>query len=441
MIKKILFVLISVCIPMLTFASGGNDKTIDFAGIPLEFILFGLTLLGIALLHKHVLAVALTGLASVLILKLGFLHFDIAHHIEEEWTILVNLMGLLMGFAILAKLFEDSHVPKLLPKILPHDWKGPFLLLAFVFILSSFLDNIAAAMIGGSIAHVVFRGKVHIGYIAAIVASSNAGGSGSVLGDTTTTMMWIDGVDPLDVIHVYAAAIPAFLFFGVFGAILQHRYHPMLKGKYEAPKIDYRKLLVCFLILCGAIMANFMLDFPAVGVWAAIILGALITRIEWEELQKAVPGTIFLLSLVLMASMMPVSALPAATWETTFVMGFISSVFDNIPLTKLALDQGGYDWGMLAYAVGFGGSMLWFGSSAGVAISGLYPEAKSAVAWLKAGWFVIVGYVIGFAFLMLTFGWHPHAPHKTEKEPHSVKIEQPMQQEKPLLIAENGSIR
>ena len=53
---------------------------------------------------------------------------------------------------------------------------GAFLLLAMVFVLSSFLDNIAAALIGGAMAHAVFRGKVHIGYLAAIVAASNAGG-------------------------------------------------------------------------------------------------------------------------------------------------------------------------------------------------------------------------------------------------------------------------
>ena len=65
-----------------------------------------------------------------------------------------------------------------------------------VFVLSSFLDNIAAALIGGTMASSVFRGRVHIGYIAAMVAAANAGGSGSVVGDTTTTMMWIDGVSP-----------------------------------------------------------------------------------------------------------------------------------------------------------------------------------------------------------------------------------------------------
>ena len=45
-----------------------------------------------------------------------------------------------------------------------------------------------------------------------------------------------------------------------------------------------------------------------------------------------------------------------------------------VPLTALALKQDNYDWGMLAYAVGFGGSMIWFGSSAGVAISNLFPR-------------------------------------------------------------------
>jgi hypothetical protein len=82
-------------------------------------------------------------------------------------------------------------------------------------------------------------------------------------------------------------------------------------------------------------------------------------------------------------------------------------VFDNIPLTALALEQGGYDWGMLAYAVGYGGSMLWFGSSAGVALCGLFPEGRSALAWLRGGWHVALGYVVGFAVLLAVMGWRP----------------------------------
>jgi hypothetical protein len=79
-------------------------------------------------------------------------------------------------------------------------------LLVIIWVLSGFLDNIAAALIGGTVAASVFKRKVHIGYLAAIVAASNAGGAGSVVGDTTTTMMWMDGVSPLDVVEAYVAA-------------------------------------------------------------------------------------------------------------------------------------------------------------------------------------------------------------------------------------------
>jgi Na+/H+ antiporter NhaD/arsenite permease-like protein len=109
---------------------------------------------------------------------------------------------------------------------------------------------------------------------------------------------------------------------------------------------------------------------------------------------------------------MPVEALPAASWPSALGLGFVSAVFDNIPLTALALRQGGYDWGFLAYAVGFGGSMIWFGSSAGVALASMFPQARSVGAWLKGGWHVAVGYVLGFAILLATLGWHPDAPHK-----------------------------
>jgi Na+/H+ antiporter NhaD/arsenite permease-like protein len=126
-------------------------------------------------------------------------------------------------------------------------------------------------------------------------------------------------------------------------------------------------------------------------------------------------GTIFLTALVTCASLMPVEELPAASWQTACSLGFISAVFDNIPLTKLCLDQGGYDWGMLAFTVGFGGSMIWFGSSAGVALSNQYPQIRSVAAYLRHGWHVIIAYIIGFIALLLILGWHP-TPKKSDLE-------------------------
>ncbi|TMH03597.1 MAG: citrate transporter, partial [Betaproteobacteria bacterium] len=205
-------------------------------GIPVDFILFALTLAGIALFHHYTLPIALVGLAVISIFKIAFSPFAegpgvagwIAH-LGDEWVLLANLLGLLLGFALLSKHFEASRIPDWLPRFLPDDWKGGLVLLFMIFVLSSFLDNIAAALIGGTIAGVVFRGKVHIGYLAAIVAASNAGGSGSVVGDTTTTMMWIDGVNPLQVLEAYIAAGTAMLIFGVPAAIQQQRYSPIVR--------------------------------------------------------------------------------------------------------------------------------------------------------------------------------------------------------------------
>jgi hypothetical protein len=54
--------------------------------------------------------------------------------------------------------------------------------------------------------------------------------------------------------------------------------------------------------------------------------------------------------------------------------------------------------------------MIWFGSSAGVALSNMYPDAKSVVNWVRHGWPVIIGYVAGFFVMLAVLSWHPDAP-------------------------------
>lgn len=269
-------------------------------GIPVEFILFALTLLGVALFHHHTLAVALSGLFAITLYKLLVTGFHagtglagLLGHLQHEWVVLTNLLGLLLGFSLLSRHFEESHIPKILPRWLPDDWKGGFMLLAMVFVLSSFLDNIAAALIGGTVAASVFHRRVHIGYLAAIVAASNAGGSGSVVGDTTTTMMWIDGVSSVDVINAYAAAIPALLFFGVFAARQQQAFAPIQKDAGAGVRVDWARVAIVIWILAAAIGANVIINtrhaeyssvFPFIGaaVWVALLLAMPLRKPEWS---------------------------------------------------------------------------------------------------------------------------------------------------------------
>ncbi len=399
-------------------------------GVPVDFILFALTLLGVALFHHHTMRVALTGAITITLYKILFTGFrtgpglgGLVRHLDHEWVILANLLCLLTGFALLARHFEKSHLPVLLPRFLPNDWRGAFVMLVVVWFISSFLDNIAAALIGGAMAHQLFRARVHVGYLAAIVAASNAGGAWSVLGDTTTTMMWIDGVSPATVFEAIIASGVALFVFGIPAAILQQKHSPILQHAHAHTRLDWARVGIVALILLLALGTNILvnLKFPAVAahfpfigvaVWVAIVLSTAVRRPDWEVLPETLRGSVFLLSLVLCASLMPVEELPLASWPTALGLGFLSAVFDNIPLTALALHQGGYDWGFLAYAVGFGGSMIWFGSSAGVALCNQNPTAKSVTLWVRHGWFIIPAYVIGFFVMLAIWQWHPDTPHR-----------------------------
>jgi Na+/H+ antiporter NhaD/arsenite permease-like protein len=391
---------------------------------PIEFALFGLTLVGVSVFHTRTLTVALIGLAAIVAyLSLRELEdaagaITVIHHVYNERVELLNLFLLLTGFALLADKFERSNLPDALPKVLPQGWQGGLALLALVFALSGVLDNIAAALVGATIARHVFGGKVHLAFVAAIVAAANAGGAGSVLGDTTTTMMWVAGVNPLSVLHAYAGALAAFAVFAPVAAVTQHRYSPAQRSAHAPPPVDRVRVVILALAILAAATVNVLATlykpgyahaYPILGLtlWAAMLAGALLRAPDFKLLGPAAKGAMFLLALVVAASLMPVESLPAPSIATALGLGAISAVFDNIPLTALALSQGGYDWGVLAYAVGIGGSMIWFGSSAGIAIAGQFPEAKSTLAWLRAGWPIAIGYFVGFGVLIALFGWRP----------------------------------
>ena len=286
--------------------------------------------------------------------------------------------------------------------------------------MSGVLDNIAAALIGATIGRAgrLYDRRVHVGYLAALVAAANAGGAGSVIGDTTTTMMWIDGIRPADVLSAYIGSVAALAIFGAVASVQQTRYAPRTPRPAEASAIDGRRLGLVVAALAVVVATNLAvnpwaadradaLPWLAVALWAVLLAGARVRAPTRSLLPRSARGSLFLIALVLAASLMPVESLPSPTWHTTLALGFVSSLFDNIPLTKMALAQGGYDPALLAYAVGVGGSMVWFGSSAGVVVSGAFPEARSIGGWLRAGWHVPLGFVVGFFALLAVRGWHP----------------------------------
>ena len=222
----------------------------------IDFLLFAATLACVAIFHRHALAAALIGLCVITMKKLlgtGFVEgaglAGLFAHFAHEWVLIANLFLLLIGFALLARHFEASRIPDWMPAALPDDWTGGLVLLGLVFVISSFLDNIAAALIGATVARHVFKGGVRVGYLAAIVAASNAGGAGSVIGDTTTTMLWIAGVSPLSVLHAYVAAVCALLVSGIPASLAQQKYAPIVKDPPSGLRISFKHVAVVIVVL------------------------------------------------------------------------------------------------------------------------------------------------------------------------------------------------
>ena len=129
---------VALLVPGLALAAAAGS----FAGpaigpVPLEFVFFAVVLAGVALFHHHTLPIAVGGAIFIALYKVLFSPFKtgaglagLLGHVGHEWVILVNLLLLLLGFALLADLFEKSEVPAMLPRFMPDDWKGCFVLLA-----------------------------------------------------------------------------------------------------------------------------------------------------------------------------------------------------------------------------------------------------------------------------------------------------------------------
>src|SRR5688500_8174302 len=117
-ITAFVFLVAVLAIPTVTLADQpGEAIGLEVLGIPAEFILFAGMLVSVAMFHRHTLQIAITGLVGITLYKLLFAGFHgggglggLAQHLTDEWALLANLLGLLLGFALLARHFEESRV-------------------------------------------------------------------------------------------------------------------------------------------------------------------------------------------------------------------------------------------------------------------------------------------------------------------------------------------
>ena len=327
-----------------------------------------------------------------------------AHHIFE-------LLLLFTGFGVITLMVNKSGLNYLIAKRFAH---RPRRLNWVVFFLSAILDNILMSIIGSKIS--VKGRQANEKTLAALVAGANLGGAWSPFGDITTIMIAISltarGYSAIEVLTTILPAIIAAI------PAMWYLTNKLLPAKIQGVEIEEepvnRKGLIWIAIsVIGLMIGGIAFSKPGYGLWSGIVIGAIFYHkiIDFKEVLKKLFHEItgpwlMVATLISMAANLPFELIKTYTEFAgeilqIFSIGFLSAVFDNIPLTALMIQVGVTKWSLLAYSVGYGGSITWFGSSAGIAVAH-EPGCESLQKMTpKTQWILFKAYFIGFISLAI----------------------------------------
>lgn len=263
-----------------------------------------------------------------------------------------------------------------------------------------------------------------------IVVAANAGGAWSPFGDITTLMAWTAEKGAFtDFFYIFPAAILGYL----TTAFLLSRFVPNEVPAFDAsteskPKMsEGSKVVMClgiFTIFC-AVISHQVLHLPAMwGMMFGLSLLKLysyslklkygtdhfnifqsISKIENNTLMfffgiLAAVGALYFVGWLGLAAMVYHPDILGPTLANVGV-GFVSAIVDNVPVMSAILkanpDMGLDQWMLVTLTAGVGGSLISFGSAAGVGVMGKLHGIYTFGSHMKYAWTILLGYFISVA--------------------------------------------
>jgi Na+/H+ antiporter NhaD/arsenite permease-like protein len=306
---------------------------------------------------------------------------------------------------------------------------------ALAFWISPVADNLTTALILSTVLYTIDNKNMKFLVPGAIniVVAANAGGAWSPFGDITTLMAWTAGKgDFID----FIALFPAVFFGWMLTAWLLSLFVPKGEPHFDAlttPKVEMKiggKAVIWLgaLTITIAVFGHIFLHFPAMwGMMFGLALLQLYTfyhkkrhkehinifvnmaKIENDTLLfffgilSAVGALYFLGWLIYVTKLFDVIG---PTWGNIGV-GFISAIIDNVPVMAAILkanpSMGHDEWMLVTMTAGIGGSLISFGSAAGVGVMGRMRGIYTFGTHMKYAWTVFAGYVLSIAIWYFQF--------------------------------------
>ena len=404
----------------------------------------------IALEHKLNINKAATALLTGVCCWAVFALFSTAeshvpHQLVEHLGELSGILFFLLGAMTIVELI-DAHdgFDIITDRIRTRSKKKLLWIISFItFFLSAVLDNLTTTIVMISLLRKLIPDRNdRLLFAGMVIISANAGGAWSPIGDVTTTMLWIGGqITSVNIIlktfipSLVCILIPAIIIsFFMKGPIGPVNPEPV-------PELTTRKrdrTLVFWLGVGSLLFVPVFKTITGLPPYMGILFGLgvlwVITELihhEKDEAEKGLlsvnhalrkidtPSVLFFLGILLSVAALQSAGilgnLATAMNESvgdirliTMLIGLTSAVFDNVPLVAAAqgmysLEQyptDHYFWEFLAYCAGTGGSILVFGSAAGVAAMGL--EKIDFFWYLKRiSLLALLGYLAGAGIFLL----------------------------------------
>ena len=365
------------------------------------------------------------------------------HHLGKTAEILVFLLGAMTiveiidyfnGFATIKQFIRTRNKVRLL-----------WIFACLAFVLSAIIDNLTATIVLVTILQKVIHDRsLRLWFAGMIIVTANAGGAWSPIGDVTTTMLWIgkkvttpELIKYLIVPSLVCMIVPTFIAsrYKIFKGEID-KIDDNIKLTPKGPTMLYLGLgSILFVPIFKTVThlppyVGMMLSLAVVSVFAEVYsrskafveakshdgdgthhnpVHVALTKIE-------MPSILFFLGILMAVAALEslgllfgfAQDLNAAIPNSDIVVaifGFISAIIDNVPLVAASMGMFSEPvdhplWHAIAFAAGTGGSMIIFGSAAGVVAMGM---EKINFFWYlkKISFLALIGSVSGYLTFML----------------------------------------
>ena len=305
------------------------------------------------------------------------------------------------------------------------------------FFISPIADNLTTALILSTVLITIEQKKKEFLVPGAIniVVAANAGGAWSPFGDITTLMAWTAGKGVFtDFLYLFPAAILGYLITGfLLSRVVPNSIPEVDLSKEENPVMMAGSKTVIglgiFTIFC-AVMSHQFLHLPAM--WGMMFGLALLKMYDYRLKKRhgsgfdvfhamakienntlmfffgilAAVGALYFVGWLALAAVVYDPSVLGPTWSNIGV-GFLSAIVDNVPVMSAVLkaspDMGLDQWMLVTLTAGVGGSLISFGSAAGVGVMGKLPGIYTFGAHMRYSWMILIGYIVSCSVWYLQY--------------------------------------